>query len=451
MMKPAVILLLCLCCCPLRAEDALSLEDALALAMRQNRNLLNQEALVEEAALTLGARREDFRPRPGLLNRAGRDDLQDRAEAGLELRQRFTTGGEARVMGGLIWTEDRDESLLRIQASQPLLRRAGSLVTLEPRRQAERSWLDARRVQHERTQDLVLEVVAAYEGVLRAARQVEADEHSHRRLENRSRRARVEEETGQLRRVDRLRIDFQLGEARTRLDNSLDILEQLRDEFANLLGLPPTERFLLLPPPLLDLDPPPLEEALGLALTRRLDLARARDALLDAGRQVRIARRDLLPDLRLTGDLNYQGEDLDLTRDSWFVGFVIEPDFSGPERRAGAEQAELRRERVARQLEEIHYAVQLDVRRALRGYQRANTNLRMAARNRELAEQRLALAENLYTLERGDATTLADAEDAQAGAVRDELSARTDASLSAYRLLRALGTLLEPPDDLQTP
>lgn len=418
------------------------------LALRQNRDLLNQQSFVEEAARSLEARREDFALRPGLFLRGGRGEDQQQAEAGLELRQRLPSGAETRAQGGVIWSDGGELTRLRVDASQPLLRGAGPLISREPARQAERAWIDARRVRHERMQDVILEVVSLYEGLLRAARQVEADEQALARLSGRSLRARVQEETGDMRRVDRLRIDQQLGEAEARLDNSRDALEQLKEEFAMLLGLAPDERFLLLPPPLLEMDAPSVEEAIGLALTRRLDLARARDALEDAGLHVRIARRDLLPDLRLTGDLSYAGEGADLSRDSWFVGFVIEPDFSRADRRAGAAQSELRAERTARQLEEIHYAVQLDVRRALRGYQRAQTQLRIAGRNRDAAGQRLSLAEQLHALEQSDATTLADAEDAFAAAIRDELAARTEASLSAYRLLRSMGTLLELPDDL---
>lgn len=437
-------------CAPLLpAAPPLSLEDAIATALLHNRALLNIQSTVTDAEFERVARQADFRLTPGLRGGAGRGPDREQAEAGLELRQAFTTGGDVRVFGGMVYDSNREEARLRVNARQPLLRRGGTLVTLEPLIRADRALTDARRAAFERMQELVLEVAVAYDAILRAARQVESDTLSLERLRGITALTRAREETGQISRVDLLRIDLQRGEAQTRLQNSLDVLETLRDEFAMLLGLDPLARFTLNPPPLLELDPPDSEEAFVLALRNRVDIARALDALDDAGRQVRIARRDLLPDVRLIGDWEAGGDLPDLQRDAWFVGFTVEPDFNPVERRSRIARSELRREQIERQTAELHHMVRRDVRRQLRDYNRSQSNLLIAARNRELSTRRLDLAEALFRMGRGDAVSLSDAEEAHALAIRTELAARSEASLAAYRMLLSLGTLLEIPDDLR--
>ena len=443
-------LLLLLALPPLLGEEVLSLDDAIATALRHNRNLLNVQSAISEAELEREARLADFRLTPGIRSTAGRGPAREQAEAGLELRQTFTTGGEVRVFGGIVYDGNSEETRLRVNARQPLFRQAGSLVTLEPLVRADRALTDARRAAFERRQMLVLEVAVAYEAILRAARQVESDERSLTRLDGLSALTRAREETGQVSRVDVLRLELQRGEAETRLQNSRDILDTLREEFALLLGRDPLQRFILTPPPLLELDPPDPDEAFVLALRNRIDLARALDALDDAGRQIRIARRNLLPDVRLIGDLEADGDFPDLQNESWFVGFSLEPDFNAVDRQAGVARAELRREQIERQVAELHHLVQRDVRRQLRDYRRSQSNLVIATRNRELSDRRLQLSEALFRMGRGDAVTLSDAEDALALAVRTELAARSDASLSAYRLLLTLGTLLEIPEDIRS-
>ena len=52
-------------------------------------------------------------------------------------------------------------------------------------------------------------------------------------------------------------------------------------------------------------------------------------------------------------------------------------------------------------------------------------------------------------MDRGDNFTVSDAEDQLQLAEATVLAARADASIAAYRVLRALGTLLEAPSDLK--
>ena len=426
----------------------LDLQSAMDLALENNRDLLNAREAIDDARLLLNAREADFDIRPGLRLRAGQRDETPQTEAALELRRRFHPGGEVQLLGGSTRIDDDTQTFLRLNLRQPLFRRAGALPTREPVVQARRTEIDARRAYHERQQDLVLQVATAYEAILRAARQVESDQRTLERLDTLTLLTQAREDTGQITRVDTLRIQQQRGEAAVRLDNSRDVLETVREEFMVLLGLDPHQAFDVKPPPIPELDPPHPDEAFAMALNNRLDLARAFDLLDDAARGIRLARRDLLPDVQLLGDLTYR--DTSENRESWFVGVSIEPDFSSAERQAQVGRAENRAAVAERQLVDLHYAIQIDVRRQIRNYQRAQTNLRVAARNRHLAEQRIELAEALFRMGRGDAFSLSDAEDIHARAVSEELAARSEAALAAYRLLRALGTLLEAPEDLKT-
>ena len=90
-----------------------------------------------------------------------------------------------------------------------------------------------------------------------------------------------------------------------------------------------------------------------------------------------------------------------------------------------------------------------EVRDALSAYTRAQAESDIAAQNLAIARQRLDLAQRLFVRGRTDNISVTDAETAYLLAQNDDNSAAAEASVSGYRVLRALGTLIEAPADLK--
>lgn len=444
-----------------RAEAVeLTLEEAIEQALEHNREIAKgaldvqgyqvarqeaQEAVrgfqvVPEGAAGMGSTSDDWRT--GV-----------RAEATGPVGTRVALAATIRSVE---WDKQPDirRGEVRAEISQPLLRQFGSLVRNEPVVAASDRLLAARRAWERDRSSLVLRVVVLYEGLIYRRRQIDSDEAFAARMEKLWALADAREHQGRATRTEVLRMDFQRGEAAARLATSRSRLEIEFQEFANLLGLPLETVFRLVPPPLLDLELQAPDRALAVALSERPDYAQALQDIDTGERQVRLARRNLLPDLRLSAHQTVygEGEDWDdagrLDQDDWFIGLVADVNLNRRETRLALARNQLDAEGRRQVAAIVRHRLALEVNSAQAAYQRARAELDLARRNRELAVNRAELARVLFEAGRGSGNSVSDAEADLMGAELAELAAWQEASVSAYRLLHVLGTLLPTPREL---
>ncbi len=432
----------------------LPLVDAINHGLQFNRQVMLADLTAAEAGIGVRESLAEFTVRWGPEGSVSTSADEDILAYGLQARRSFMTGGEVGVSGGMTSTEGDETAYVRIDVRQPLLRRAGALINREPVTRAEQSELDARRSFHLRRMEMVIDVVRSYESVLRYERQVEVDGKALERLNELLTLTRAREETGGAGRLDTLRVELQRGEAETALEGSRELLALERDDFFQLIGWTQSTDVAFTPAPLLAMEIPDPRAAVATAFSNRLDYARALDQLDTAERQIRIAGKELQPDVSVIGNYRMRGgeEDrssTDLTEEAWFAGLTIEPDLNRYEKRAGLLRARSQRDQVLISLADLDHTIERDVKQQIRAYHRAAADYRISSRNTELAWKRLSLAESMFRMGQGDNFSVTDAEAAHAAAVSAELAARAEASLSGYRLLNALGTLLDVPDELK--
>ena len=440
--------------------QALGLEDALAQALDHYRALVTgaldlqgyrlDEQRAREAARgiqivpegTVGTGPEGGNWRAGL-----------RAEATGAYGTRVAAGTAVQQIEVDAGTDNR-RGEVRVEISQPLFRQFGPLVQNEPIVVANETLQAARRAWERDRSALVVRVVELYEGLIYLRQQIERDEAFAARLERLWALADVREKQGKATRTEVLRMDLQRGEAESRLETGRSQLAIQFQTFADLLGLPLDSAFRLIPPVLLDLEVEESGRALAVALAERPDYAQALQDIETSARQERLARRSLLPDLTLGARRTAYGEGEEwsdagrLDQDDWFVGLTADMNVnlrgarldvarSGVDAEASRQVAEIVRNRLA-----------LEVNSALSAYRRTRTELQLAVRNRELAAQRAELARVLFGAGRASADSVSDAEADGIEAELAELAARREASVSAYRLLHVLGTLVPAPREL---
>ncbi len=441
------------------AKHAIDLEQSLNRALAHNRNLLAAALTVSNRKLDVVRRKNDFafqlRPSGNLSRSSDADSLG----YGMTLSRKLAWGTEVSASG--IYRRDvgSDESVdetMRtvLEISQPLFRNAGSLLHLEPIRAAEVSVAAARRALESGKADLVLRVVETYEMLLSAQSRIGNARRALARSEKLHELTKAREVQGRERRVDTLRVGLQLGEAQLRLENSLETLAAMEDDFADLLGYTRTVEFDLAPSSLLTVRIPEPAEAVQSALSNRMDYAQVLQNYRDAERGVRISRRALWPDLRLRTRYETVGgeNDTDLfsvEREDWFVGMSLGSDLNRRAEKAAHEQSVLTLQDARLDIEDRVFLIAREVGQQIRAYRRACAELRISLRNTELALQRMELADSLFRLGRGDNVSVTDAEEAIQIAEETELLARAESSISAYRLLHSMGTLTEHPDDLR--
>lgn len=445
-----------------QADQPLDLPAAVELALSRNLDLARTAQSVRGQRIGVAAAKADFAPRLRPDTYATVTDANSSWQYGVAAARklRWGTDVELGVRAGGVDDDETDgtrKAALRVGLHQPLFRNFGSLVNLEGVADATSALKAARRSYEQQKADLIVQVAESFETVIRLERQINFDRQAVARMERVLRLTRAREKQGRSTRVDTLRVELQKGQAEGRLASSREALSSAQSDFAELLGFRPEIDFKLVPPPLLELEAPAVEVATAIAFSNRMDYAQALQDYEDSGRNVRIARRRRYPDIVLTGLFERQGEGerfsdaSKLDENAWTVGLTVGSEFSPLADRVALDRAETDRVGVGQNIRILELAIARQVQQQLIAYRRAQNDRVIAERNARLAASRARLARRLFDIGRGDSFAVTDAEDALIQADIEDRSARSNASISAYRLLRTLGTLVEHPADLRPP
>lgn len=440
-----------------RTTGTLDLSQAIKMAITQNRLLarsalgtsINALGVVKaETAFQIDVRPELYLDTEGSLTVTG---------GGLSASKKMPWGTRLSVQGFLAGTSGDGSSMLQktlqVEISQPLFRNFGTLIQEEPLVQARHDYRTSLRALEIQKDAIALRVVESYENILQLARQVLVEQASAGRMEKLVRLARAKEVLGRTKRVDTLRTELLRGQAQFRLEAIQESLSFAQRDFAELLGADPDTIFDLKPTLLLELNVPSLEESLRTALRNRLDYAQALQDGADTARGVRIAGRNLIPGLDLVVRKNWTaGNSLIASStpfNQWSVGLSLDMNLNLKEERAALEQARLADSSatLGTGITELSIAREVNQQRA--AYRRAQAELKIADRNKDLAASRRKLAQQLFELGRSDQFSVTDAEETFLLAENQWLSARAEASLAGYRFLHVLGTLVETPRNLK--
>jgi len=441
-------------------EEEIDLERAIDLALRQNRDLKMLELTVNQRQLSVTRTRADFRytVRPEAEAAKGSED--ESVRYGFSIGRKLALGTEARVRvdvqhSGGEDLEDRYRNTVKLELHQPLLRDFGRLVNLESVWQAESRVMAGRRELELKRTDLVVRIAELHEELVKLQRRQDYDRQSLERLERFVRLTRARERQGRATHLDVLRAELRLGNAQVRLNATLERLEAARAEYAELLGLTSGKMFIVRPGPVLEIATTDLETATATALSNRLDYAQILQDRRDALRGVKIARRNLWPDVRLIssfariGDDHSAAEAAKLDDTVWFVGLAGGVDWPQVQPRTALESALISEQICNLKIETIQLAVKRQVAQNLLAYRRALADVPLEERNYRAAWDRLRLARRMFDMGRTDSFSVANAEDENQDAEDRWAAAEGAARVAAYRLLRVLGTLIEYPEDLK--
>lgn len=444
-----------------QAGQPIDLEAAIELALRQNASLriaalqLDQSRLAGESARVRFA--TQWKPEGGWRIT---DDSDQRYAALSAVKE--TVWGTAFEVEGRVEQRlydalaDYHRDRVRVRLTQPLLRQFGELVNREPLRSAERRVLAAEREWELRKADIVIQVLETYERLFLLQQQMRFDEVRVRRLERLVRLTEAKEKQGRASRVDVLRVQLQYGEAQSRLFEMREQLTSAAADLSELLGLSSDIVLEAVRAPVPELEIPEYSEALDLAMANRLDYAQVLQDCEDAARGVRIARRNLLPDLKVIAEYERFGEGetaqaaRNLEKDAWLVALTLDPtDVLRRDERIKLRQAEINEATAREIVAQAGRALERQVQQGLAAHARARAELPLAERNYAIAESRMRLAQRMFEIGRGDNFSVTDAEQALLQAQNRLLSAQAEAVVTSYRLLRTLGLLLDSPDYLK--
>ncbi len=371
------------------------------------------------------------------------------------------TGTQLSVSGGVDSIPDELSGValrqgnVQVAISQPIFRNFGRLIHGEGLIQSNNDLKTAQRQYELQKNDLVISVVATYESLLRLQRQVDSEAESFERMDQLHRVTQAHELLGQTTRVDTLRVALLRGEAASRLEIAKERLSSTQNDFVELLGLPFNTQFQLTPVPVLAFEIPKIDAAVRIALDNRVDYAQVLQDREDSVRNVDIARRRLLPDLTLTVGHEWQGEGatssqaFDLNDNVWFFRVSVGTDLNPGVDRANLSKARLRERSSSELIEIVELSIARLVQQHLLAHRRARAELDIAKRNFGLADSRAKLTRRLFKLGRENNFAVTDAETSFIRSESRLFLAQSESVNSGYRLMRALGTLVESPAHLK--
>jgi outer membrane protein TolC len=455
-------------------SGVISLAKAVEIATQHSREYQSQKESLYLSALGLTLTRHRYAPLwfgtvdVTYANNAGREDVTAAAGAGVD--QTFLWANGVQMTGGLAldWaqflTGDPRTSLASVLSATltaPLLGAGAGKAAWENLTQAERNVLYRIRSFNRYRQTFVVSLISDYYRVLQQEEAVSIQEASYERLVDSTNRVRMEVEVGQRPANDLGETEQQLLSSEQSLVSARQRYEQTLDNFKIRLALPVDANIALDPDELKVLQTAGVsqpvyseQEAIDIALARRLDLANAWDGLDDTRRKLVLAAEGLGVQLNLIGSANVSSEpetkfaNLQFNEGSYRVGLEADLPFDRKAERNAYREALISLQQDLRDYDEQVDRIKLDVRQAYRDLAETAESYRIQQIGLKLAQRRVE-AEKL-SLQYGQSTVrlLLESEDALVRAQNDVLSALVDHTIAKMSFFRDVGILQVRPDGM---
>ncbi len=427
---------------PVSAEEGsiLTLEQAIAIALEQNRELEAADARLGAAAAGFEEARAERLPRLDLAAAVQRTDNPALVFSNLLGQESFAA--ENFALDRLNQPDPLSNWQTRLTVTQPLWtggRIGNAIGGAELQRDAADSGREATR------QRVIHAVIAAYTAAVLADHELDVARESLATASAHVDWVRDLWQSGLVVESDVLQAEVRVSEIEElliRAESGVEISRAaLNLELGRDLGTPmalPAD--VELDSPAADLE---LDALVAAARDRRPDLRAARQLTGAAGRRVDLERAGRRPEIGLEASWEANAEDFfGADGDNWAltVGFQLDL-FDGHRRRARVRRADHQRREAEARAALLAESVGLEVRRSLSLLGAARQRLEQSARGVRLAERSLEIIEDRYREGLTVLTELLDAQNALTRARLRRLGARRDVLLARASLDLATGNL----------
>ncbi|THB76470.1 MAG: TolC family protein [Desulfobacteraceae bacterium] len=431
----------------------LSLEQAITLAQQQNRGLISSSNTVETSRLSLKDAWSDFDVKWAPSTSAGITDGDSSVDAGITLKRKLHYGTTLSLTPGIGKTSGEYSGSVSLGLTMPLLKGFGTDTNLSDVKSSEFNLRTSLRNDYITRVNAVLAAVYYFYKLLELKDLVGLYGAQVTSMKAYAAGSKVKKSAGLATPMDVFRAEILLKDVEDDLALTLTLLSDAREDFKNLLSLPPDtvldvkgER--IVPP--IEIN---LEDAIDSALSHRVEIEQGDDAIREAIRASEIAKDNLQPQLDLTVEYERYansesfGGITDLDDDIFTINFVSTTDWARASEKI-AYQKSLINVRNAR----INLDTQKDlVVNEVKQYYRAllQNQERMQIRKDQIdkAKGKLKLSQIKYKYEMADNFDVIESEKQIQDAQVNFYTAQTDYIVGMYRLEAAMGTLINKDRD----
>ena len=437
----------------------LTLEKAIALALRANRGLLSVEEQVDYSRLSLLAAKSKFeikfKPKANAgFGKHSTDGIERKYGAGLTIDKRFESGSSLAVTPRVDRLDGGFQSGVDVSLRQPLFLGSNSEYNLSSVNSAEFSFRSSKRAVFLTQVHTVVTTVAMMYRVVQQRELVELNELSVSRLTGLVEATKAKENIGLATPIDVLRGEWQLGFALESLLTSSESLGESLDDLRFHLSLPLDQSIEVEAPLVYSPFDMNVNEAVAIALDNRVEIDQAYDVYMESLRYSRIAKHNTLPQLDLVFGYSQVGVNENLVNNFgledhvWNVNLVTTSDIARTAERAGFEQSLIRVTSAKRLFNMQQDGIAREVKRDVRNLKRAEKQIEIQTEQIKNSEASMRLSKIKFNHGLGDNFDLVEAEADLRQAEVDLVSAVVDFIVGNYRMRQSLGTLMESPEGI---
>ncbi len=453
----------------------LTLAQVVALATAQNRDYQTQKESLYLTALDLTLTRHQYaRQWFGTIDGTYTDDKSDEDDVDLQISGgvdqkllllngiivnagiaidwvRFLTGDPRHTIG----------SVLSGDITIPLLGAGAGKTARETLTQAERDVLYRIRTFNRYRKTFVVDIIRDYYNVLQQRESLEITRASYQRQVQSTNQLRMEVEVGQRSQSDADEAEQRLLSAENNLVSAQQRYEQTLDSFKIKLSLPTDADIVLDQDELRALESIGVrqpgftaDEAIDMALARRLDLANTRDEVDDAQRKLVLAAEGLGVELNLIGSIDVDSNPktdfsrLQFQKGAYELGIETDLMLDRKAERNAYRGALITLQQRQRGYDEEAERVKLAVRQAYRDLAETAESHRIQKVGLKLAERRVEQQRLLLEYGRGTVRLLLESEDALVQAQNAVTRALVDHTIAKMSFFRDVGILGVRPDGM---
>jgi TolC family type I secretion outer membrane protein len=288
-------------------------------------------------------------------------------------------------------------------------------------------------------EDVVFVATVAFYNVLRAGRTLEFQRENLRQQESLYRQASAFYEAGVRAKIDVVRAEANLYDARAQLSQAENGLRVARITLLQRIGVDGPAGFQLFGTlPELSL-PGTVQDWVAEAERNRPELRALVEKERAATESLRLARAGYLPFLVGAAGYGFGGEEVPLQENYALAVTLNYPLFSGFETREQAREALATISSAKYEFIEAKRRVRLEVEVSAYGVQEAVERLSARRKQRDASEENLRLATARYEVGAGDIIEMTDAQAQMVRAETDTINTAFDFAVSHASLLRAMG------------
>lgn len=428
---------------------SLSLNQAVKTALARNRALIVSGNFLENSRLGLENAQSafDIKYAPSVVS--GINSGTSSSGAGMVFKRKLTYGPEISVTPYLRHTDGNNHLRVSLGLTVPLMGRFGQDVNMSSVHSAEYSLRNARRSEYQSKVNTVLTTIAYAYRMDELKRLVDLYRSRKEKLSGYARGTTLKKKAGLAAPMDEFRTDILVKDVEDKFFQAQDRLSNLEEEFKKLLALKAEDRLDVMLPGDLPSSDIALDKAIDNALKRRVEIEQAKDALSEKIRQMKLAEKNILPNLNLV--LNYQrygsSDAFDdvwgLDQDYYSVRLTSSTDWSRKAEKIAYQKSQIAVQNAKIDVSLAQDTIIADVKQAFRANQKNLERIEIRKAQLDKAFQKLKLSTIKYQYDMADNFDVIESEKEIQQAQADLLSVKNEYAVGVYQFRAAMGTLVE--------